>query len=186
MSERRKFLRLAGAATATALAGCSGGGSTGGSQSTPTEQPDTPTERPDRDGDGVPDVNDDFPRNSNLSSVLESVDDTRNIEEDEWYWYELELTESGQLAYDFIVREGPPTDLIVVAASEYEYFEEGERYEYVAGPTVFDSAGSEGGGRLSAGNYRLIFDNTSRGEAAPPANMSNDVVEVEFEFTLAV
>lgn len=186
MSERRKFLRLAGAATATALAGCSGGGSTGGSQSTPTEQPDTPTERPDRDGDGVPDANDDFPGNSNLSSVLESVDDTRNIEEDEWYVFSLELSRAGELSYEFIVREGPPIDVIVVEESEYQYFEQGERYEYVTEPTVFDSAGDEGSGTLSAGNYRLILDNTAAGEAAPPANMSNDVVEVEFEFTLAV
>jgi hypothetical protein len=170
---------MGGATVATALAGCSGGGSTGGGESTPTDEPD-------RDNDGVPDARDDFPNDSSLSAVVSTEDDTRQIEEDEWWWYELELPEDGQLSYEFIVRDGPEIDVIVVEESEYSYFEEGERYEYLTDPSALDTAGEEVSSALSSGEYRMIFDNTSRGEADPPSNLSNDVIEVDFNYTLAV
>ncbi|MHC3379412.1 hypothetical protein [Haloarcula sp. H-GB5] len=178
--ERRDYLKtFAGTSSVIAFAGCSSGGQQ------EQEQEDTPTPRPDRDGDGVPDSMDAFPDNSNLSRVVASESDTRNIEEDEWWYYTLEFNSAGRLQYDFIVREGPAIDVIVLSESEYSSFKGEERYEYFTDVSALDSTGDEVSGFLESGTYRLIFDNSDAGEAVPPSNFSNDVVEVEFEYQLA-
>lgn len=190
MSERTRRALLGGTG-ALFLAGCIGGGSSSSDNNDSDDQSGANneaenTEPPDRDDDGVPDAEDEFPDDSLLSEVISSEEDTRQFEEDEWWWYELEFPEPGQLSYDFIVREGPEIDVIVIEESEYSYFEEGERYEYLTGASTLDSAGDDNTEEMAAGSYRMIFDNTARGEAAPPTNFGNDVVEVEFEFTIAV
>lgn len=174
---RRTILKTS-PALVVGLAGCSGSRDEGGdSGSNDVSQDDEPL---DSDNDGVPDVRDDYPNDSFRSERLYSTSDTRNIQEDEWYYYNLSFSQSGTVEYDFVVREGPAIDVIVMDESEYQYFGGEQRWEYYPGVSALDSTGENVSGSVSSGSYRLIFDNSSEGNAAPPANFSNDVATVEF------
>jgi hypothetical protein len=186
---RRRFIQTT-PILATGLAGCSSNGNNSNSNNNDDSDANVVTvnentERPDSDNDGVPDVQDDYPNDRSRSEQIRTIDDTRNIEEDAWRYYSVELPQSGTLSYDFIVREGPAIDVILLNESEYQYFDEGERWQYHTDLSALDSAGDEVQGQLSAGNYRLIFDNSSRGEASPPTDFSNNVVSVEFNIELS-
>lgn len=180
---RRKLLGLS-AVSLAGIAGCTGSddsdtdNSNGGGGR--NEARDEETERPDADDDGVFDSQDDYPYDEALSRK-QTTSDTRKLEEDEWRYYEIDFNNTGYVSYDFIVRDGPAIDAIFIEQSEYSYFDNGDRYEYKPTLSALDSAGSEVSSKVPAGSYYLIFDNSSRGEAVPPANFSNDVITVEFE-----
>lgn len=184
-ASRRTFLKTAPALVA-GIAGCSTNGDSnddgndGGSNDVNEN-----TERPDRDNDGVPDIQDDYPNDADRSQQLRSVSDTRNIEEDHWRYYTIEFSQTGTIEYDFIVRDGPAIDVILMDESEYQYFENEERWQYYTELSAMDSTGDNVSGQVSAGTYRLIFDNSNQGEAAPPSNFSNDVVSVEFTLEIS-
>jgi hypothetical protein len=163
---------------AIGIAGCSTGGNR--SDNSDGGDVDENTERPDSDNDGIPDIRDDYPNDPDRSQRIRSVSDTRNLEEDQWRYYTINFSEPGILEYDFIVRDGPAIDVIMMDESEYQYFENEERWEYYTDLSALDTTGDEVRGRIGSGTYRLIFDNSNQGEAAPPSNFSNDVVSVEF------
>jgi len=175
----RRALIKAAPAAAVGLAGCSTSGDStddgGGSNDVNRN-----TERPDSDNDGVPDGRDAYPNDSRRSQRLYTTSDTRNIEEDHWRHYTLEFPQSGYLEYDFIVRDGPAIDAILIDDSEYEYFESEDRWEYYTELSALDTTGDDVQEQVPAGTYRLIFDNSNQGGASPPANLSNDVATVEF------
>jgi len=184
----RKTRRAVLAATGvTLLAGCSSSDDTGddsqnnvGGGDTDTEEP-TPTPQPDSDNDGVPDVEDDLPNDPEFSVEEKQINDNRNIPEDEWIYWEYELDGSTEIEYEFTVRDGPEIDVLLVTEEEYEHLEERERYRYITEGSVLDSGGGGTTVMPSEGNYRLIFDNSSLGEASPPTNMNDDIARVEIE-----
>jgi hypothetical protein len=163
------------------LSGCMGNDDSGSDFEDSDTQRDTET---DSDGDGVPDSEDDYPNDSTRSRELNDISDTRNIQEDQWWAYPLNFTEPGYLEYQFVVRDGPAIDVILIDESEYESYNSGDRYLAYNELSSYDSAGDTvEGGPLSAGNYRLIFDNSSRGQASPPTDFENNVAEVELDIT---
>lgn len=193
--KRRSYIASVGVVGLTAIAGCSGGGSddsSGGDSDdnvvTVAEDTATPTatERPDSDNDGVPDIEDDYPNDPSRSRQLLVESDTRNIEEDSWYYYPLEFSQDGVLEYDFIVREGPAIDVIIIDESEYQPLSEGERYSYYDDWSVLDSTGDSVQVDVPAGNYRMLLDNSEIGEAVPPTDFENNVVQVEFDIETSV
>lgn len=137
----------------------------------------------DTDNDGVPNENDAYPNDEDLSQK-NTKSDTRKIEEDEWRYHEFEFESTGFLEYEFIVREGPEIDVIFLEESEYTHFEEGDRYAYKSEMSAHDSSGATISGKVSSGSYRLLLDNSNKGEATPPTNFSNDVVTVEYDMEL--
>ena len=159
------------------IAGCS---SNGGSDDFDTSESN---EEVDSDNDGVPDTEDDYPNDSSRNEQLRDVSDSRNIQEDEWYYYPLNFTQDGYIEYNFIVRDGPPIDAILIDESEYDSYESGERNLQYTEISSYDSAGDSVESPISSGNYRLIFDNSSRGRAEPPTDFDNNVAEVEFDIT---
>ena len=140
--------------------------------------PEDPRRTADSDGDGTADVDDEFPRDPNRSQTLVNQSKTNRIEEDEWTYFTLELPSDGMIEYDFLVRSGPNIDVSLLDEEEDQFYENGERYRYYTGMSTTGSSGSKSG-RLKAGRYYLIFDNSNIGETRPPANLRNDVVRVE-------
>lgn len=150
----------------------------------PDSQDDFPNDSQyseDSDGDGVADPEDDFPNDSQYSRELESKSETIEVNEDDYQYYKFEFGQPTTLKYDFIVRDGPEIDAILVSDSEFDQFQGGNRYEYSTTGSALDTGGDEVEVDLSAGEYVLIFDNTSAGEAAPPTNFDDDVAEIELE-----
>jgi hypothetical protein len=186
MRLRRRSLLLSTGALVTASAGCTNSDSEGDGGGSSDDNFNDNSGTSDADGDGVRDSLDDYPNDSSRSKLVNSEDDTRNIEEDHWRYYELNLPQSGHLSYDYIVRDGPSIDAIVIDESEYGYFKENERYNYYPELSTLDSIGESMSGPISSGTYYLIFDNSERGEAYPPSNMSNDVANVEFSFKAVI
>jgi hypothetical protein len=177
---RRNIVKITPVAI-VGLAGCMGSDEPGSDFEDSDTQQDTET---DSDGDRVPDSEDDYPNDSSRSRELRNVSTTRNIQEDQWFYYTLNFTDSGYVEYEFIVRDGPAIDVILIDESEYESYNSGDRYLAYNELSSYDSAGDTvEGGPLSAGNYRLIFDNSSRGQASPPTDFENNVAEVELDIT---
>jgi hypothetical protein len=139
----------------------------------------------DQDNDGVPDSVDDYPNEPDLSREVRYVDDTRWINEGHWYHYGLNFTKPGELEIDFLVREGPAIDVLVLSESEYTYFERDERYEVWHEPSMRDSTGHASYATLPAGDYLVVFDNTGRSSAAPGGVFSDDNARVDIEIKAA-
>jgi len=182
MTNKRRRSILIGGITFV-LAGCSA--NRGGDESEPDTPEPTPTPRPDSDGDGVPDVEDDYPEDSTYSVFLDEEADTRQVPEDSWYVEEFELTETATLFFEFVVRSGPAIDVFLLDESEYDQFRSGNRFRLYTDGSVLDAEGGNTTITISAGSYYLIFDNSSLGDARPPANLANDIAEVEYRLVLA-
>ena len=163
-------------AISVGIAGCSSN-DTGNNDFEESES----TDETDSDDDGVPDVEDDYPNDSSRSQQLRDISDTRNIQEDEWYYYPLSFSQSGYIEYEFVVRDGPSIDVILIDESEYDSYENGDRFSHYSEVSTLDSVGDSVQSLLSSGNYRLIFDNSSVGSAEPPTDFTNSIAEVEFE-----
>jgi hypothetical protein len=143
-------------------------------------------ERPDADGDGVPDSEDDYPNDSNLSVREEVLNERQNVLEDEWLTWELPVETETYFEYDMIVRSGPSVDLYTVTEREYSYFESGENFEYVTGLSSPETTGDRGDTWLEPGDYVLILDNSEYGNATPPTNLDEDPAEVELTVTASL
>lgn len=181
MSRNTRRGLLVGAGTVL-VAGCSGGDDeepSGGNQ--PDEEPDAEA---DADNDGVPDSEDDYPNDDDLSTTLDEISDTRQIPEDEWYAIEFDISQPSTIQYQFTVREGPEIDVYLFSADEYQSYSDGERARFFGDGSVEEDVGGEAEITVESGEYRLVFDNTDFG-SDPPANLDDDVAEVEFEVLAA-
>jgi len=182
MSNMKRRAILIGGITVL-LAGCSANQE--GDESDPDTPEPTPTPRPDSDGDGVPDVEDDYPEDSSYSTFVNEEADTRQVPEDSWYAEEFGLTETATLFFEFVVRSGPAIDVFLLDESEYDQLRAENRFRIYTGGSVLDAKSGNATITLSPGSYYVIFDNTSAGEAQPPANLANDIAEVEYRMVLA-
>jgi hypothetical protein len=172
--QRRKYLATIGSVS-VALAGCTGGGdggtgggsgdgsssggdgSSGGSEPTETET-ETPTETP-------------------TPTPQEVINDTRQIPEDEFYRWSFEANVPLRLDIEFTVREGPKIDFLVMSGSEYQEYDDGNRFR-----TMIDATGTVGdtiSGTVEEGPVYIVADNTNRGPTDPPSNFDDDIAEVE-------
>ncbi len=155
------------------MAGCTG--------DTDNQNGDRPNGQSDSDEDGVPDSQDAYPNDSRFSKQVLSKSNTWEIEEDRWRYFGFSLRGEGKLYYDFIVREGPEIDVILMDESEYTHFESQSRYNYYTKFSQLNSAGGTVEQVLPAGSYYIIFDNSEAGEASPPTDFNNSVATVEFD-----
>jgi len=144
-----------------------------------------PVGQSDRDNDGVPDQEDDYPDDPAVQTQQRRISDTRNIEEDNWRYYDLRLTAPGRIMYEFAVEDGPAIDVIVIDQAEYDAFRNESPISPYTDLTELDSTGATVRGPVDSGTYTLILDNSNRGAAEPPANLSNDVVTVDFTIETA-
>ena len=182
MKLSRRHLLATSVGLSATFAGCSGGNDSRGGRGSNTDPQNN--EPVDTDGDGVPDAQDEYPDDPDLSSS-QTESDTRNLEEDQWRHFSISFSSTGYIEFDFIVRDGPAIDVILMDESEYEHFDQGDRYEYIPDLSALDSSGTTVSSKVPEGEYRLVVDNSERGEASPPTNFSNDVVNVEYDLTLA-
>lgn len=177
---RRKVLGV-GAVSLSGVAGCLSNADTNSDDSSGTGG--STSSNSDTDDDGIADADDDYPDDPDLRRK-ETKSDTRKIEEDEWISYEFDFDSTGFLEYEFIVRNGPEIDVLLLDESEYTHFNSDARFGYESRLSALDSAGTTVSGKVSEGTYRLILDNSNKGEAVPPTNFSNDVVTVEFDIEI--
>lgn len=112
---------------------------------------------------------------------LEVADSTENVEEDQYVYWNFSPGESGTLEYDFIVRDGPDVDVIVLTSDEFAHFEANNRFQYLE--SSFGASGINSVS-VSPNDYVLMIDNTSVGEVSPPSNLNNDIATVEIEATV--
>ena len=119
--------------------------------------------------------------NRNEQEPLPIADSTEEVEEDYYVFWDFSVEGSGTLEYDFIVREGPDVDVIVLASDEFDHFEANHRFQYLDSSSGASDIGSV---TLSSGDYVLMVDNTTTGEVSPPSNLNNDTATVEIEASL--
>jgi hypothetical protein len=204
---RRTFLAVASSLTVGSIAGCSSDGNT--SDLTDTSEPtDTPTEsqtatatetptatptptptatataKPDQDGDGVPDSEDVFPEDPNLSTLVDENEQTVDVPEDDYKLWPIEISEEGTVGYEAFVRSGPEIDFFLVTEAEAREYESGNNFQYLDG-TRQGVLKAEATVTLDAGVYYIIADNSEAGETSPPTNLDDDVAEVEMQIVIA-
>jgi len=211
--KRRGFLAVTSSLTVGLMAGCSGDGGTSDPTDT-SEPTDTPTEsqtatatatdtptvtptatptptptatatpKPDQDGDGVPDSEDDFPEDPDLSTLVDENEQTVDVSEDEYKLWPIEISEEGTVGYEAFVRSGPEIDFFLVTEAEAREYESGNNFKYLDG-TRQGVLEAEVRVTLDAGEYYIIADNTGAGETSPPTNADDDVAEVEMQIAIA-
>lgn len=159
---RRAFLAGTGVLTA-ALAGCS--------QIDNTTQGDEPNNNGGDSADTGLQLIDSFERNY-------------SIEEDNWKGREFNFTSRGRVEYEAVVREGPSVDIYVMERSEYEHFQNEERFTFFTEATRQDTTYADVSGTLAGGDYAFIVDNSSMGEASPPSDFENNVATVDVTFKM--
>lgn len=155
---RRMFLTGAGALSVT-LAGCS-----------------ALNESSDQGGAPADDGSNDFADPEPTTETL--ADSTERLHEDEYRYYGFTFDGDGSVEYEFTVRSGPEIDVFVTNEEEFDHYENQERFRTY---DMSSSAGGSGSSNLGSGSYYLVIDNTSAGPESPPANISDDVAEVEIE-----
>jgi hypothetical protein len=111
------------------------------------------------------------------------VDATRVVDEDGYVYWEFSYDQPVTVSWQFTVRDGPSIDIFLVSQSEFSHYEQGERFRTFES-SLDSTAGSESV-TLEEGEYVLVLDNTSAGEAAPPTNFDEDPAEVEIEITVS-
>jgi len=146
---RRALLASTGVAL---LAGCvtidpdgSGGGGGGGSTATdattatPTSTP-TETAEPVLEPTAEPEP---APTTEPTPTPTTVVDRTMTILEDEYETWDVSLSEQSEVGVRFTVRDGPAIDFVFTTRSEFEQFEEGNRFRYNSSLPFLDSAGGQ-------------------------------------------
>lgn len=147
---------------------------------------DTPTAtpKPDQDGDGVPDSEDDFPENPNLSTLVDENIQTVDVPEDDQKLWPIEISEESVISYEAFVRSGPESDFFVLTGAEALEYEDGNNFAVLEGSRQ-GVLNAEATVTLDAGNYFIIADNTEAGETSPPTDLDDDIAEVEMTIVIA-
>lgn len=158
--QRRRFIGVSTAAAITALAGCSGGS----------------------DSDDGPSVSNDETPGSSSETI---TDERVSLSEDEYQYYEFTAEGTVTLEYDAIVRTGPAIDIILTTQSELTNYENEEAFRYNESGSSLDTENATESTDLDSDDWALILDNTNMGKAQPPANLNDDVAEVEIEATIS-
>jgi hypothetical protein len=104
----------------------------------------------------------------------------RRILEDEWLPQPISLDRDQEIRIGVTVREGPAIDIVTCTESEYRAFANGDRFQYDTDLSMPDSTGGQVSGKIDAGEYVLVLDNTNRIEAEPPTNFDDDIVTVDY------
>lgn len=95
------------------------------------------------------------------------------------------LTFSGQvtfvLNYAFAVAEGGAIDVIVIDRPEFDRLRDGKDVSHYRELASLDTTRNEVAKRLTAGDYALVIDNSSFGEATPSGSVA---VEITHEVRL--
>lgn len=115
------------------------------------------------------------------SSREQVIDNRAKINEDEYKYWSFSLDENATVEYEFTVRNGPEMEIFVLKESEFQEFEDGNRFR------GHSSSGTGGSNSvtLDAGDYEFVVDNTNAGNVSPPTNFDDDVVEVEVDAYLS-
>ncbi|MFW6017986.1 MAG: hypothetical protein ACOCPX_04130 [Halapricum sp.] len=162
------------------LAGCSGGSDDTTSGETTTEpqtETDTPTTTSMPDPTPTPEPT---PTPTQTEIPFETVlDDTRQVNEDQYWATSLEPDQDLEVEMEMVVREGPAVDVFVATAQEFQYYENGERFQVVDDLSFKGSEGGTRSGVLEAGEYALVIDNKDGGWAEPPTNFDDDLARVD-------
>ena len=153
MQSRRRFIVAGIVGSAFGIAGCSSDGDTGGGDTEPRQTPSSET----------------------------FVDDRTTAEEDEYRYWEFTLSQQAYLNLDVTVRDGPAVDVYLTEPDEFAEYEQENRFYHNGDVSLLDVTADSSGSSVTAGDYVLILDNTNAGEAVPPANLANDIAEVEIE-----
>ncbi|WP_318569768.1 hypothetical protein [Salinigranum marinum] len=177
---RRGCIATVGVLLSSGCLGSATTDTTDGSGETERRATPTRTPRPDSDGDGVVDGYDDYPTDPARSRLVESASDTRNIEEDHYYYYPFSLDQNGYVEMEYVVREGPDIDVIFLSSQEFEHFEAGENYLQYDSLSQWDDGGGSISGPIHSGSNYVVFHN-----ANAPTNFSNDLARVEFEIEIS-
>lgn len=117
----------------------------------------------------------------NDEQTMTLADARREIEEDDYVFWDFSVPSSGTVQYDYIVREGPDIELWVMPSDEFNHYQAEERFQYNGGGS---GASDRGSVSLAGGDYVLVLDNTNMGSVSPPANLANDIASVEIDATV--
>lgn len=196
---RRAILASAGTVL---VAGCVSDDDSGSPSDASTENSTTPTPTEGFDLDGAFDsteadtpnettVDDidlddesfDDERSGGGSTPETIVDETDTVLEDQYLYWEFTLNRETELTLRTTVRSGPRIDIIFTSTEEFDEFERGNRFRYNSDLSQMNTIGATTSVTFRSGNYVLIADNTSAGEASPPQNLDEDPARVDIELT---
>ncbi|MFC7073573.1 hypothetical protein ACFQJ7_15780 [Halovenus rubra] len=186
---RRRFLAGISVGMVGGFAGCTEGennddgndGSLSGGNGN-SDGEDTPV---DSDGDGVPDIEDDFPSDSTRSELFNQGRETYDLNEDYYQYLQFSPRQAATLSYNARVQNDIRIDVILMDSANFRYFEDGTEWEYYPAGSELDTLSANNEVQLSGDTeYCLVIDNTNKGRTSPPTNFDNDRVDVTLDYEL--
>lgn len=107
------------------------------------------------------------------------IDDAVRLHEDEYKSWSWNPENGVDLRLDTMVRKGPAMDFFLAKRSEFRSFERGSRFSYEGEVSQMNTTGGDSSGGVPAGDYVFVADHTDAGQAQPPSNFDDDVVDAE-------
>lgn len=112
------------------------------------------------------------------SSREKIIDSEEPVAKDKSVIFTFALGREATLEYEFTVNQGPPIEIFVLDSKQFESFQAGNHFDplsHETGPGGSDTI------ELQEGSYRLVIDNSMKGDLEPPENSDNDSAEVEIK-----
>jgi hypothetical protein len=115
-----------------------------------------------------------------------------NLKEDEFGGPSFEIKTASNIKLEVEHVSGPPLDIYLVTKDGFDAYADaaqrlsGGRFSHVEGFEGIVKAGRkfEQSGRLAAGQYVVLLDNTDSGKVSPPMNMSDDGAKARVKLTI--
>ena len=96
------------------------------------------------------------------------------LESGQYSYWELEYSDYRdtdathvEFEYEIIVRSGDPIDAMLLSASEFEHFTEGERSKYYTEASTLNTVHAQNSIDLPLDEFVFVVDNTTQGDAEP-------------------
>lgn len=114
--------------------------------------------------------------------TLVSGSDVRVLDEDEYLYFDFDVTEStgGTLEAKVSVRDGDRIDVVLLVQGYLEAYIAGDEYRYYDACSDFSILTTDLSCDLNKGEYTLVIENTNAGQAKPATNGVNDYVQVDY------
>lgn len=115
-------------------------------------------------------------------NIIYEGSERESIQEDQYIRWAIDIDEAATIDYTVNVVDGSNIDVVLMDDTSLDEFKNGQEYRYYPDVSAMDTSYASREGRVDAGNYLIIIDNSNLGEAKPPTDFEDSIVTVELEY----
>jgi len=119
--------------------------------------------------------------NPAIASETILIDKQIQVQEDQYYYAELDFKKTTKLTVSYEMVSGPHIDVYVLDAYNLNRYEDNMKFSYYNDLSTFGLDKAERSATLNKGEYRLLIDNSDSGAVSPPMNAKNDIATLDLK-----